>query len=138
MTIITTERMSDQFTKLHLQVGKFPITLHHFTGPDVGDPHDHPFAFTTTILKGCYLEEIWSKRANGVWFRRQVGRQEGTTHRVAQRCIHRIIALPMGECVTAVRWHDKWLPRREPRFYRLVEGVMQSRQWDEKWPEDAR
>ena len=128
--MITTERMSDQFTKLHLAVGKLPLTLHHFTGPDVGDPHDHPFAFTTTILAGGYIEEVWRRGKDG-WTSRLVHRQAGTSHRVGARSIHRIVELPLGECITSILWHSEGARRRQPRFWRLRNGVMVSRRWDE-------
>jgi len=128
--MITTERMSDQFTKLHLAVGKLPLTLHHFTGPDVGDPHDHPFAFTTTILAGGYIEEVWRRGKDG-WTSRLVHREAGTSHRVGARSIHRIVELPLGECITSILWHSEGARRRQPRFWRLRNGVMVSRRWDE-------
>ncbi|MGI4779818.1 MAG: hypothetical protein ACRYGA_17155 [Janthinobacterium lividum] len=124
------ERMSDHFTKLHFTVGEFPITLHRFTGPDGGDPHDHPHAFTTTILSGGYIEEVWRRGQEG-WSSRLIHRQVGSTHRVGASCIHRIVELPHGECLTSVVWHAEGTKRREPRFYRLRHGVMQSRRWNE-------
>jgi hypothetical protein len=81
---VTTERMSDQFTRLHLEGGKFPITLHHFTGPELGDAHDHPYAFTTTILAGGYVEEVWRRGKDG-WSSRLIHREVGTSHRVGRR-----------------------------------------------------
>jgi hypothetical protein len=125
--MITSERMNEQFEKLHLQVGKFPITLHHFTGPDVGDPHDHPLPFWTTILRGPYIEEMWDK---DLGFLTLATRFPGQSYYVPARTIHRIVSLPEGECVTCVKWHDSE-PRREPRFWRLINGVMRSRQWNE-------
>lgn len=125
--MITSERMSEQFEKLHLQIGKFPITLHHFTGPDVGDPHDHPLPFVTTILRNPYVEEIWDRYDGSI---QVVIRHPGTSHRVAAGTIHRIISLPYGECITSVEWDERFA-RQEPRFYRLINGVMQSRRWDE-------
>jgi hypothetical protein len=129
--MITTERMSDQFAKLHLQVGKFPITLHHFTGPEFGDAHDHPYAFTTTILAGGYIEEVWRRGTDG-WSSRLVHREVGTSHRVGARSIHRIVELPRGECVTSIVWHTEGVKRRQPRFWRFRNGVMWSRRWDER------
>ena len=128
--MIITDRMSDQFNKLHVSVGKFTLTLHHFTGPDVGDLHDHPYAFTTTILAGGYIEEVWRRGKDG-WSSRLVHREVGSSHRVGARTIHRIVELPQGECVTSVVWHSEGVRRHEPRFYRLRRGVMQSRRWDE-------
>lgn len=128
--MIRTECMSEQFTKLHLEVGRFPITLHHFTGPDAGDPHDHPYAFTTTILAGGYVEEVWHRGKEG-WTMRRIHREVGTSHRVGARSIHRIVELPQGECVTSIVWHADGVRRRQPRFWRFRNGVMWSRRWDE-------
>ena len=128
--MMTLERMSDHFTKLHLAVGTTPLTLHHFTGPDTGDPHDHPFAFTTTILAGGYIEEVWRLGEAG-WSSRLVHREPGSSHRVGARRIHRIVELLRGECVTSVVWHSEGVQRRQPRFWRFRNGVMWSRRWDE-------
>lgn len=128
--MITTERMSDQFIKLHLAVGKFPVTLHHFTGPDASDPHDHPYSFTTTILAGGYIEEVWRQGTDG-WSSRLVHREVGSSHRVGARSIHRIVELPHGECITSIVWHTEGVRRRQPRFWRFRNGVMWTRRWDE-------
>jgi len=130
MKLIHTETMSAQFQKLHMTVGKFPLTLHHFTGPDKDGPHDHPFAFTTNILAGGYVEQVW-KRRKGYWQPYVIARPAGTSHLVEADCIHRIIELPEGECITSVVWHDQAVDRRETCFYELREGVMWKRQWNE-------
>jgi hypothetical protein len=127
---VTPERMNDRFTKLHLAIGTSPLTLHHFTGPDVGDPHDHPYAFTTTILAGGYIEEVW-RRSPGGWSSRLVHREVGSSHRVGARTIHRIVELLHGECITSVVWHTEGVERRQPRFWRYRNGVMWSRRWDQ-------
>ena len=126
----TIERMNDRFVKLHLGIGKFAVTLHHFIGPDVGDPHDHPYPFTTTILAGGYVEEVWRRGKDG-WSSRLVHREVGSSHRVGASSIHRIVELPQGECVTSVVWHSDDMRRRQPRFWRYRNGVMWSRRWDE-------
>lgn len=128
--MIRTECMSEQFTKVHLDVGKLTLTLHHFTGPDIGDPHDHPFAFTTTILAGGYIEEVWCRGKDG-WSSRLVHREVGSSHRVGARSVHRIVELPQGECVTSIVWHSENVQRRQPRFWRFRNGVMWSRRWDQ-------
>ena len=125
--MIRTERMSGQFIKLHFEVGMHPVTLHHFTGPDAGDPHDHPFAFTTTILAGGYIEEVWRHGKDG-WSSCLVHREPGSSHRVGARRIHRIVELPTGECWTLVRAGPH---TRETRFWRFGNTV-QSRAWRER------
>lgn len=121
------EVMSPVFRKLHVPVGKFAVTLHHFTGPDEGDAHDHPYPFITQVLAGSYVEHVWDD--NDWWVRQRVA---GESYHVAAGEIHRIVELPDGECITAVRWLDH-VPRREPRFYKLQNGVLVSRQWDEPY-----
>ena len=64
---INTEQLSNVFSKFHFQISKFPITLHHFTAPDLSNPHDHPYAFTSMILAGGYVEERWVRGPMGVW-----------------------------------------------------------------------
>jgi hypothetical protein len=128
--MIRIECMNDHFTKLHVQVSKFGVTLHHFTGPDLGDPHDHPFAFTTTILAGGYIEDVW-RRGNDGWSSRLVHREPGTSHRVGARSVHRIVELPLGECVTSIVLHSEGVKRRQPRFWRFRNGVMWTRRWNE-------
>lgn len=123
------ERMSDQFTKVNFQIGKFSFALHHFTGPDIGHPHDHPFAFTTTILKGGYIEEVWKKNGN-YWWSTMIHRKPGTSHRVEAGDIHKIISLPEGECVTSVEWEDFGEDRKDVYFYKLVNLEMFRRKFD--------
>lgn len=129
--IVIEERMSPEFNKLNLQVGQFPLTLHHFTGPDRDDPHDHPFAFTTTVLRGGYVEQIWTRNF-GRWAYITVERKPGKTHYVLATDIHKIVALLDKECVTSVEWHILGVARREPRFWRMPEGI--SRAWNEEYP----
>lgn len=135
--MIRTETMNAEFSKLHLEVGTQRLTLHHFTGPDVGDFHDHPFPFTTSILSGGYIEEVMV-RVMGQWSCVRVRREPGTTHRVEATDIHRIVELPAGECVTSVIWHSEGLERRPVRFWRMRQGVMQSRRFDQPWNVQSR
>ena len=135
MEIKHEERMSDIFTKLHIQIGKFPFTLHHFTGPDQSDPHDHPYGFTSTILAGGYVEEVYRYNALGIrgWSRCVVRREVGQTFDVRATDVHRVIELPAGECVTMIRWHDQEL-RRESKVWRFVDGRAEWRWWhSEEW-----
>jgi hypothetical protein len=71
--------------------------LHHLTAPDKGLPHDHPVAFTSTILVGGYRENVYHPVADG--YRMElVERLPGNTHDIAADCIHQIVELPEGEC----------------------------------------
>lgn len=100
------ERIGPGFVKYHIgpdTAAPWPLrpVLHHFTEPDAGPPHDHPWPFTTTICTGSYVEEVFT-REGGVWRCDRILRQAGTTHSVPARHIHRIIDLPDGECFTLV------------------------------------
>lgn len=122
------ERMSDEFEKWHIIGLPFGCALHHFTGVDRGDAHDHPFAFTSHILSGGYVEDIYN--ADGSCG--AVERQPGTCHSVVAEHIHRIVELPQGQCWTLV------LPGphvRVTRFWRTCPetGAFVSRCWDEAW-----
>jgi hypothetical protein len=125
------ERMNDAFTKYHLnREGEAPWpfrpVLHHFTQPDYGDPHDHPWSFTSFVMSGGYVEEVFSI-TNGVWRSEIVHRLPGTSHHVLATHIHRIIDLPEGECWTMVLGGPH---ERETRFWRFGEHI-ESRAWHE-------
>ena len=118
-TTMRHERMSAEFEKFHLSGLPFDAVLHHFTGPDRGDFHDHPWPFTTFILSGGYTERIAWQDPCDVWRQRSVRREAGTGHPVAAGLIHRVTDLPTGECWTLVlpgRWE------RVPGFYKFDEA----------------
>ena len=129
------EKMSQAFTK-HLldftgKLSPFHMVVHHFTAPDTGNPHDHPFRFTTHILKGGYVERVYSVNVDGSWSTEDVLRAPGTTHVVEAECIHELIDLPQGECWTVMIPEQKV---REPQFWRFsAEGAF-TRVWNKrKW-----
>jgi len=127
--------MSANFSKFHLNADgeegwKIRPALHRFTGPDLGEPHDHPWGFTSHILSGGYIEEIYHRNSGGWWIER-VERFPKTAHTVQATCIHRIIALLEPECWTLVMaTGDK---EREPRFWRFDGQHPKSRAWNETW-----
>lgn len=114
---VHTEVMFPDFTKHWLEIGKFKICLHHFTGPDPGPAHDHPLGFWSRIVKGGYIEEIWNPDTS-VWD--VIERKEGDYFYVRDTQIHRILSLPEGECITMVEWDTRW-PRRQWLFWRNKE-----------------
>ena len=118
--------MSDVFTKYHLKGFPFEAVMHKFTAPDQGYPHCHPFGFTTHILQGSYVELIYNK-ANGNYM--EMEREQGTSHFVPARLIHKIIDLPEGECWTIIT-PQAW--EKEPCFWKFEDGVAYKRQWNEK------
>jgi len=118
------EILSRAFEKFHVQGLPFAASFNHFTEPDTGDPHDHPFGFTTYILKGCYEEKVYNTKGE---FYTQT-HAHGTCHYVSANTIHQITKLPEGECYTLMIPEPKI---RESRFWRFGNGKAYSRQWNE-------
>ena len=133
--IMTTERMSNEFTKYHLnrygrQPWPFRPVIHHFTGPDVDGPHDHPWSFTSFILSGSYIEEVYIlSEDRQTWTREVIERRAGSSHKVEATHIHRIIELPEGECWTMVIAGPK---ERVPHFWKFSEGGIFVRPWNRR------
>ncbi|QYE33356.1 hypothetical protein KZX46_00730 (plasmid) [Polymorphobacter sp. PAMC 29334] len=99
--IIRVERLTPAFIKYHLNNGQ---TLHHFRREEPrANPHDHPWGFETEILTGGYVEEVFHALPGGGWNSELVHRAPGTVHQIEARHIHRIVALPAGDCWTLVR-----------------------------------
>jgi len=121
---VVEEKMSDEFTKFHLKGFPFDAVVHKFTEPDKGYPHDHPFGFTTYILKGSYLERIYDKDGNSM----EIIRESGTCHFVPATLIHKIISLPDGDCYTIITPMPK---EREPGFWKFEDGKAYFKQWNE-------
>lgn len=124
------ENMSPVFDKWHVGGLAVPVVFHRFTGPDLGDPHDHPWAFKSLILSGGYREEIYD--LDGTC--RIELRSQGDFFYVPSRRIHRIVELPTGTCETMI------LPDggvyRKPGFYQFRDGVAFHRFWDsQEWTE---
>jgi len=129
---IKTEKMSDIFTKQHILGLPFDAVIHHFTEIDSGDPHNHPFSFTSHILSGGYIERVYTIGSYGLWHYEDIERKPGTVHTIEANHIHQIISLPQGECYTLILpgpWEQK------SGFYRFFEGGYQFRYWDEEYPE---
>ena len=125
-SIVHAERMSPAFTKYHLSDGR---ALHRFRREEPnGTPHDHPWAFETTILDGGYVEEVFTIAADGSWSSQRLSRVPGATYRIEAAHIHRIVELPTGECWTIVQ---AGTGERETRFWRFGNGVS-SRAWHER------
>jgi len=118
------ERMSDEFEKWHLDEG---LAIHHFTGPDKGGPHDHPWDFTSTVLKGMYIERIYHPELGSVGLTTRI---EGDTFRIHAEHIHEIAAVSEGGCYTLVRFGPH---RRTTHFWRFENGKAQCREWNGDW-----
>ena len=132
-SIVRVERMSPAFIKYHLDDGS---ALHRFVRPEPhADPHDHPWSFETTILSGGYVEEVFTFQPDGSWRSAWVERQPGSQHWIEASHIHRIVALPLGDCWTHVRAGPH---ERQTMFWRFGDTV-QRRAWNaRRWsPYDA-
>ena len=119
------EILSRAFEKFHVHGLPFAASFNHFTEPDTGDPHDHPFNFVTHIIKGSYIERVYDLR--GIYSSHK--RVAGTAHYVSHDNIHQIIDLPEGECYSLMIPEPKI---REPRFWKFENGRAYSRQWNEE------
>ncbi len=128
MLNIEIEKMSDEFTKHHIKGLPFGAVIHHFTAPDKGNPHDHPFGFTSFILSGGYVEKVYKISYGGQWSSELVYRPPGLAHYVQAHHIHEIVELPNGECYTLIVPGKKV---RETRFWLFEENQIKSRAWNE-------
>lgn len=125
---IIEERMSEFFCKYHLKGLPFDAVLHHFTDADKGYPHDHPFSFMTFILKGGYIERVYTINKNGTWTSELVHHYPGDSHLVIANHIHKIEELPTGECWTLILPFPKL---KDSGFYRFEENSILFRYWYE-------
>jgi len=130
MTIPTIrhERMSDIFQKYHIEGLPFSAVIHRFSEPDTGDPHDHPFDFTTHILSGGYVEKIYFPASDGTWYYNYAHRLPGTCHKVKATHIHQVVELIDGECFTLI------LPEpniRKSGVWQFNETGYMFREWDQ-------
>ncbi len=111
------EIMSEGFMKYHIKGLPFDAALHHFTKVDEGDLHDHPFAFTTHILKGGYIEVEYTVMSPFQFYAETKKREAGTSHRVEATTIHKMTSLPEGECWTLILPEPKI---RDSRFWNAL------------------
>lgn len=127
--------MSNEFTKYHLnppvleEPFDFWPSIHRFADVDKGGPHDHPFDFVSTVLRGGYIERIWEKASNGLYRNRVVFREPGETFFIKAEHIHEIITLPNGPCTTMIVPQPH---RRMSGFWQFIKGVGSFRTWKEQ------
>jgi len=130
--MITTreERMSEEFMKVHLEGLPFSAVIHHFTAPDKGGFHCHPFRFRSTILQGSYVEEVITKRRGreGYWVDR-VKRLQGDSFTIEAEHIHQIVELPEGDVWTLIQPEPA---TRKSGFWELRDDGLYHRKWDEQ------
>lgn len=127
-SVVRREDMNEVFTKFHLNNGQ---VLHRFTQSDAEEPpHDHPFNFTSHILSGGYVEEVFTVHPDGTHSIERVERKPGTSHRVLATTIHRLVDLPTGECLTLI---EPGPLERVSGFYSFLPEGNFRRNWDGDW-----
>jgi hypothetical protein len=124
------EKMNAVFMKYHLKGLPFDAVIHHFSEKDKNEHiHDHPFSFTSHILKGSYVERIYEISEDGTYTSSIHRREEGSSHFVPASTIHEITELPEGECFTLIR-PGQW--EKETFFYRFEDGKAYRRKWNQR------
>jgi len=127
---VNREKMNAIFTKHHLKGLPFDAVIHQFSKKDENEHiHDHPFGFTTHILKGSYVERIYKIHEDGSYTTSEHHWKEGTSHFVPAQTIHEIIDLPDGECYTIIR-PNAW--EKDTYFYRFEKGKAYRRRWNQR------
>ena len=124
------EKMNEVFMKHHLRGLPFDAVIHHFSAKDNNEHiHDHPFSFTTHILKGSYVERIYEISDDGSFTSSVHHRKENSCHFVSASTIHEIIDLPEGECYTLIL---PGRPEKDTFFYRFEDGRAFVRKWNQR------
>lgn len=118
------ERMNEVFEKWHIIGLPFDASFNHFSGLETGDPHSHPFSFTSHVLSGGYVERIFN--LDGTY--KDIVRAPGDTFTNSAEHIHLIIALPQGKCWTLMRPNPH---TQSTRFYQFRDGAVVSRDWSD-------
>lgn len=118
------ERMGHHFTKWH--IGGLPrsAVIHRFSETDNGDPHDHPWGFTSFVIHGGYVEQVFQLDGTS----QLIHREPGQSFYIPAQHIHRIVDLPAGECTTII------LPGEHEQtsgFYQFREDGAYHRYWDQ-------
>lgn len=127
MITIEKEIMNNVFTKVHIRGLPFDAVLHRFTDAEPGAIHDHPFSFVSHVLKGGYIEKVYTINPGGYWHSELIHRKPGTSHTVTATCIHEIVELPKGECWTLI------LPgvhERTSCFWKFYPNAIAYRPWN--------
>ena len=122
--MIRYEQMSDIFHKMHLGDTS---AVHFFSGPDLGDPHDHPWNFTSEVLVGGYIEEVFDPMTGQSF---TVEHREGQKFYVPYQRIHRIVELLAPVVITRV-WAEH--PVNNPAFWKWEGGVAYKRHGYGDW-----
>lgn len=119
------ERMADHFVKHHVEGLPAAAVFHQFSQVDHGDPHDHPWSFTSFVLHGGYVEEVFDRETGSS---KLVNHTVGESFYVPAKHIHRIVALPAGECFTIILPGE---PEQKSGFWEFSPEGARHRYWDQ-------
>lgn len=108
------EQLGPHFTKFFIAPNK---AIHHFSAPDTGDFHDHPFDIEVRVLEGKYMEEVMRP---GFTQPIRLTHYKGSFFVIRANHIHRTIDLFDGPCTTYATY-GPW--QRKSRFWRFGEKV---------------
>lgn len=128
---VRTERMSDIFTKYHVEGMPVGLVIHEFSAPEPldADSHDHPGDFINWVISGWYKQRhwFWSKIFKE-W--RYVDKMvyPDQLYLVNAETIHQIIEIAPEGCITVTKWDAS---RRKPCFWRFDESGAKFREWDQ-------
>lgn len=133
MITLRTEKMAEFFTKYHIEGLPLDAVLHEFSAADTGEPHDHPWPFTSYVVSGWYRETVYwrSESRDGIFRNREATytRNENDCFDVPFERVHRITEISPGGVVTLI----KPLPIEKPRtpgFYQFREDGVYRRDWN--------
>jgi hypothetical protein len=118
------EQMAHHFTKWHIGGLPCAAVIHQFNAVDHGDPHDHPWGFTSFVIHGGYVEQVFQLDGSA----ELIAREPGQSFYISAKHIHRIVELPAGECTTII------LPgphEQTSGFYQFRDGRTWHRFWNE-------
>ena len=113
-----TESMNGHFDKLHIPgLG----VIHRFSNVDGPDAefHDHPWEFTSLILKGGYIEEIYDPETGQVQVFERRTRDFIGPHNPIHRVTH---LLDCSMCWTLADYGQ--FRGHEAEFFRLENGLL--------------
>lgn len=80
-----------------VQTPWFGILLHRIYLPDSDrDPHDHPWDFTSIVLRGGYTEHVYWPHATGIGIYKETTWRLLSVHRITRDLAHRITTLQPG------------------------------------------
>ncbi|NGP19310.1 cupin domain-containing protein [Devosia aurantiaca] len=118
------ERMADHFVKHHVEGLPAAAVFHQFNQADYGDPHDHPWPFTSFVISGGYMEQVFQLDGSS----EMILREPGQSFQIAANHIHRIVDLPLGQCTTIIL---PGLHERKSGFYQFRDRRAWHRYWDQ-------